>query len=92
MGILERTSHEDTVLETDTGGQVRDAPRHRANGSKGTRPSDSVTSGQGGLPLREGEVAVNGSVRLGNNTTIPCKRVIGSIGNESCPMLVSEPS
>lgn len=39
----ERTETKKTVLETDTGGQVRDAPRHRGNGPKGTRPNDSVT-------------------------------------------------
>jgi len=42
-GSQERTKTKRAVLETDTGGQVRDALRHRENGPNGTRPNDSVT-------------------------------------------------
>jgi len=38
-----------TVLETDTGGWVRNALRLKENQCKGTRPIDSVTSGEGEL-------------------------------------------
>lgn len=42
-----------TVLETNKGGWVRNALRLKENYCKGTRPIDSVTSGEGELVLRE---------------------------------------
>jgi len=39
----------ETVLETDTGGWVRNALKLKENECKGTRPIDSVTSGEGEL-------------------------------------------
>lgn len=46
---LERSPIKETVLETDTGGYVRNARRLKENECKGTRPIDSVTSGEGEL-------------------------------------------
>jgi len=43
MATQERTYTSKTVLETDTGEQVREAPRLKENVGKGTRPIDSVT-------------------------------------------------
>jgi len=52
IGSRKESQIKKTVLETDTGGEVRNALRLKENECKGTRPIDSVTSGEGELAWR----------------------------------------